>query len=49
MGTGDQEGSLDAFQCPGALQALLLLPNLWVKSEMGAQEPDRACLASLPK
>lgn len=43
VGIGDQEGSLDAFQCLGVLQVFFLLLNLWVKSEMGVQESDRVC------
>lgn len=46
VGHGEQP---DMSQYPGVPLALPLLLNLWVKPETGAGEPDKACLASLPK
>lgn len=37
------------FWNPGAPLALPLLLNSWEQNERRAEEPDRACLASLPK
>ena len=46
VGHGEQP---EMSQNPGAPLTLPLLRNLWVKPETGAGEPDKACLASLPK